>query len=165
MNNTQVLQSQTVLDTKSQTRKMDEERVSNFKKLDELASIDNQALFTAKGVFPFDLFPDTVYIDRNKISIHKHFFFFTKQLQSIMIRDTLTVVVEENLLFASLQIVDKVFPQETIQVRFLTKSDAKKIRWIVEALIVGLNENIDFTRIPNEDLIPKLLEIGKISTS
>lgn len=165
MDNTQGIKSQAVLGNKSQTRKIDEERVSNFKKLNELASIDNQALFTAKGVFPFDLFPDTVYIDRNKISIHKHFFFFTKQLQSIMIRDTLTIVVEENLLFASLQIVDKVFPQETIQVRFLTKSDAKKIRWIVEALIVGVNENIDFTRIPNADLIPKLLEIGKIRTT
>lgn len=165
MDNTHVIHPQTIIGNKSQSRKLDEERVSNFKKLDELASIDNQALFTAKGIFPFDLFPDSIYIDRNKISVHKHFFFFTKQLQSIMIRDTLTIVVEENLLFASLKIVDKVFPQDTIQVRFLTKSDAKKVRWIVEALIVGLNENIDFTRIPNQDLIPKLLEIGKIRTT
>jgi hypothetical protein len=130
-------------------------------KLTDLVSDTSQALFVCHTVFPFDLFPDTVTIDRNKITISKHFFFFQRSIQSIIITDLLTIVVEETLLFASLTIVDRLFHQDTIKVANLKKSDARKIRWLLEGLIIGKKEKIDLTKIPDKELIPKLIEVGK----
>lgn len=130
-------------------------------KLNDLAFVDNRALFVCCSVFPFDLFPDIITVDRNKITISKKYFFFTRSIQSIMIKDLLTIVVRESVLFATLEIVDKLFPQETIHVQYLQKRDTQRLRWLVEGLIVGEKEKIDFTKISNEELVPKLEEIGK----
>ncbi len=138
---------------------------SESKKLGDLVEKDSQALFICKTVFPFDLFPDTVTIDRNKITFSRHFFFYQRSIQSIIVTDLLTIVVEETLLFATLKIVDRLFHQETIEIDNLRKSDARRIRWLLEGLIIGKKEDIDFTKIPNEELIPKLEQIGKMKTS
>lgn len=138
---------------------------SESQKLADLVDVDHQALLICRTVFPFDLFPDTISIDRNKITISKRFFFYQRSIQSIIVTDLLTIVVEETLLLASLKIVDRLFHQDAIEIANLRKGDARKIRWLLEGLIIGKKEKVDFTKISNEELVPKLVQIGKTKTS
>ncbi len=140
-------------------------RQENTQKLNALVNADNQALFTFQTVFPFDLFPDRISIDRNKITITKRYFFFDRAVQSILIKDLMTVIGEESLLFATLHIVDRLLPNKTITVMNLPKSDARTARRILEGLLISEKKGVDLTTIPNSELVPKLIEIGKTTIS
>ncbi len=163
--NIQSFETPALLGTAEYAHRHQQRKQKEVSKLDDLVFVDTRPLYSCKSVFPFDLFPDAVTVDRTKISIAKRFFFFTRQTQSILIPDLLTIIVEETLLLASLHIVDRHFPQETIDVWNLSKPDARRVRWIVEGLLIGNREKVDFTQIPNEELLPKLEEIGKSKTT
>lgn len=142
-------------------KQIEAENTAEIKKLNDLAHIDTSPLFTFRSVFPFDLFPNRVTIDRSKITVVDNLFFFTRQVQSLMIKDLMSVITHETLLLSSLHIIDRQYPQETIIVANLQKSDARKARRIIEGLIVADKEGVDLSRITNEQLIPKLEEIGR----
>lgn len=131
------------------------------KKLEELATVDNRALAQVQTIFPFQLFPTVVSVDRTKITINQQLFFFSRQIQGIMIKDLMSVVVETDLFFGTLQIVDRLFPQDTIVVRYLPKNPAIRMRRIIEGLIVAHQEKIDITKVSHEELVMKLEEIGR----
>lgn len=160
----QALQSQLFFAAAKNSSKT-QDTTSEMTKLEELSTSDHRALFVCRSCFPFDLFPDVITVDRNKITISQNFFFFTRSVQSIVITDLLTIIVDETLLFARLQIVDRLFHQDPIEVNTLLKSDARKLRWILEGLIIGKKEKIDFTKISNEELLPKLQRIGMTKTA
>lgn len=155
------MSSQAVLGTAFQAQEYEEQVSEEVAKLDELAYVDTTALFSCRAVFPFDLFPDTVTVDRNKVTISKKTFFFTRTTQSILIQDLMTVVVSESLLFATLEIVDRMYPQETIIVEYLPKESARRVRWLIEGLIVAQKQKIDLSKIPREELLVKIEKIGK----
>jgi len=138
---------------------------SEGEKLDTLAYADDSALFVCKTVFPFDLFPDVITIDRNKITVSKRYFLSTRTTQSMMIKDVMTIVVQEAFLFATLEVVDRMLPHQKITVGPLTKDDARMVRKIVEGLLICDKEKIDLSQIPSEDLIPRLEQIGKTKTT
>lgn len=130
--------------------------------LKQLAQADSTPLLSFQSVFPFDLFPDRITIDRNKVTVIRHIFFFESMVQSVLIKDIMTVVVEQSLLFASLQIVDRMPTRHTLTVVKLPKEEARQARWIIEGLIVSSQqEEMDLSSVPNDVLLPKLIEIGK----
>lgn len=141
------------------------ETIDASEKLRDLAGADTTPLFSFQTVFPFDLFPDQITIDRNKITINRHYFFFDRVIQSILITDVMTVIVGQSLLFASLQIVDRTPVRRVITLVKLPKEDARIARWIIEGLIVSTQQqDLDLTKISNAELLPKLIEIGKAKT-
>ncbi|MEP7167234.1 MAG: hypothetical protein ABI758_04615 [Candidatus Woesebacteria bacterium] len=138
---------------------------SSAKKLDDLAYLDDKALFVSTTVFPLDLFPDVLTVDRNKITISKRYFLSTRTTQSIMIKDIMTIVVQEAFLFATLVVVDRLLPHQAIKIGPLPKGDARKARWILEGLLISDKEKIDCSKIPTDELVPRLEQIGKTKTT
>jgi len=129
--------------------------------LDDLAQSDSRPLYVLTGVWPFDFFPTKIVIDRKKITFRDQLFFFTSQSQSILIADVMSVMVDTGLLFSSLSVIDRHFPQDTIVVKYLRDHEAKKARRLIQGLILADKENIDLTNVPDDQLIEKLEEIGK----
>ena len=134
-------------------------------KLEELAQIDNKALFSCTTQFPFTIFPTVVTVDRNKVTIRDYFFFISRQIYSLHIQNIMTIAVSEALLFSQIELVHTQFPDEKIKVNYLSKDDARKFQLIVQGLIVADKEGIDMTAIPHSNLIDKLEQVGHTAVS
>lgn len=134
---------------------------SNEKKLDQLVQQSGRVIIDIKSVFPFVFFPDELVIDETKVSVHTNYFFYTKEVRSIEYKDIFNVVINQGILFARIEIVDRYFSQQTIIVDFLKKREAILARRIIQGLIISKKENIDTRSISTHDLIVKLSRIGK----
>jgi hypothetical protein len=121
----------------------------------------NEILITAQTVFPFTLFPDTITIDRSNLTVSHRFFFKTAQVTSIRIEDILNTTANIGPLFGSLKIATRFYGTDKIyQVNYLRRTDALRIKQILQGYIIALQKEIDCTSLPTKELARLLSELG-----
>ncbi len=133
--------------------------------LNILASRSDKVLLSAKTIFPFDLFPDTLTIDANKVNIVQKIFFWSEVATSILLKEIMDVRVESALFFGKLVIDYGPHPLKisTVEVAKMWKSDALKAKEIIEGiLVVYRSENINTTELKPEETLDEIKEVGKI---
>lgn len=161
---------QTIDDAESEAQKdllkdsiKDEEKIGE--KLDSLTDLAELVLFRTKSTNPIDLFPDEIIVDLNKISIIFNQFFLSSRVHSVMIKDVSDIFIETGFIWAKLIIVDRGFIENTVEVEFLNKEEALKIRRLVQGLVIAWQQEIDFTKLSkelsSEEIIEKLEKLGK----
>ncbi len=138
---------------------------NQIKKLEKLADQSKEILLEIRTVFPFDFFPDTITIDRNKVNIISREFFKSAFINSIMIKNLKGAVAETSLFFATLMLIPDGYQQNPIKIKYLTRKDAFEARRIIQGLMVSHKENVDVSGVPPSDLKDKTSEIGKASPS
>jgi hypothetical protein len=134
-------------------------------KIESLLSKSSIPLFEAKTVWPFDFFPSTVTIDINQVNIIHGQFFLSDRRYSISIDNILDCLVDVSPFFGCLRIIDAGFSHNDIEIRYLKRADAMKARRIIQGLIIANKQKLDLITLPNEELLPKIEEIGKITIS
>ncbi len=97
-------------------------------KLHDAVKTANDILLKVETVFPFTLFPDTVTIDREKLSIAKREFFRVAHISGTPLDDIEAVDVDVGPFFGSMRITSKFFVNNTRRVRYLTREDAIKVQ-------------------------------------
>ncbi|HVF69064.1 MAG TPA: hypothetical protein VNA13_00715 [Xanthomonadales bacterium] len=135
------------------------------KDLDILVSRTEKILLSAKAIFPFDFFPNTITIDANKVNIKIKTFFFTETITSILIKEIMDVRVEVSLFMGKLIIDYGPHPLKisTVYVPTLWKSDALRAKEIIEGMLVIYRaENIDTTKLKPEETLEAIKEVGKV---
>jgi hypothetical protein len=144
------------------------EEEKSRQKLDDLIQRSEKVLLKISTVFPFDLFPNDIIVDENKVNIIKREFFWSEQIHSIMIREINDVIVESNPFFATLIILDEGYREQEIRVNYLWKSEAMKARRIIQGLMVSLKGlsspmlgSIENNHLSNQELVEKLETLGK----
>lgn len=130
-------------------------------KIRELAKKSSQILFTAKTVFPFDFFPDTLTINANKIDIVKSSFFASHQTSSIPIRDIANVELQTVPFFATLRIINIRYPMRPKVLRYLKKRDAIRAKNIIDGLLVALSQGADISELEPKKFIEEIEEVGR----
>jgi hypothetical protein len=142
-----------------ETVKESEKNISKFENIIEGSS---RELYRTKAVFPFDLFPDEVIIDMNKVNIIKKIFFFTQRVHGVFIQDITDIFVSTAPFFATLEIIDSGFIENSIKIPFLKIDDALKARRIIQGLIVAKKQAIDLSGLKDDkDLTTKLEALGE----
>lgn len=131
-------------------------------RLTQLVEKSHRILLEISTVFPFDPFPDKLTIDENKVNLINYEFFFSGRTHSVMIKDISDVLVDSGFFFAKLQIIDRGFVENSIELKFLWTEDAQKARRIIQGLIVAQNEGIDISKIETAELAQKLEKLGEI---
>lgn len=119
-------------------------------------------LFKATAVFPFDFFPDDIIVDFNKVTIVHRPFIFSEEVHSIAIEDIIDVLVETNILFGTVKIIDRGVSDNKIEIKFLWRKDAFKARRMVQGLLSTVREHVDLTHINATDLPRVIEEIGSV---
>lgn len=132
-----------------------------IEKLDTIQKASNQVLFHCRSVFPFNFFPDEVVVDKNKVDLVYGYFFFSKEVISIMLEDIRTVEVTSGPFFASLKIDIVGFEINPEPVRYLSKSCALEVRKIVVGLTKAKREEIELTEIKNPKVRSRTKNIGE----
>ncbi|MEO5950209.1 MAG: hypothetical protein ABIQ04_02060 [Candidatus Saccharimonadales bacterium] len=135
------------------------DRLSNLKKL---VKISHEILASSSTVMlPVNMFPDTIVVDRTKITITKRTFFWSASVIGIRIEDVLNVGISTGPLFGSLTISSRVMNStDHFEVNYLWRKDAEKLKHIIQGYIIAQHNSIDTKDLSREELIETLLEIG-----
>lgn len=131
------------------------------KDLRKIVSQSHEVLVSANTVFPLSLFPDTVTVDRTKVTITKRDFFWSSDVMSIRIEDVLNVSASVGPLFGSLTVASRVMSTiDHFQINHFWRNDAIRLKHIIQGYVIAQHNNIDTAHLNKKDLIDTLLELG-----
>lgn len=134
------------------------------KKLTEVAIKGHEILFKANTVFPFTLFPDTVTLDREKITFATRYFFRIAEITSVPVRDILSVKVDVGLFFGSVHTASRYFITNPKSVNWLWRRDAIRLQRLLQGYIIAHEQEIECGHIKKDKLLALLNDLGRGDT-
>jgi len=134
--------------------------VNQTDKLIGITQKTERPLLVVTGIWPFDLFPNTVKLDRKQVLIIERFFFKTIQVVSMPIEDILNVEMHAGPVFGSIDIVSRFFTDNHRKVNWLWKRDAIKMRRLIQGMVIAHKDKIDITKIDRRELIRLLYSLA-----
>lgn len=125
-----------------------------------------KVLITANTVFPFTPFPDTVIVDRTKVTIVQRTFFMTAKTISLRIEDILNVSTSVGPVFGSIRIATRVMSTvDHFEINYFWRRDAIQLKHVIQGYIIALHGERDIEHLSNEELIPMLSDLGHDSSA
>lgn len=137
----------------------------NHVKLVIAANESHRILLKATTVFPFNLFPDSVTIDREKLTFANRVFFRAAKIVSVPIRDILSVEADVGPLFGSVYITIRDSSTNPLSICYLWREDALKLQRLLQGYISAFEREIDCSRINESDLLELLNNLGQSDVS
>lgn len=126
------------------------------------AARDSQdVLIEAKTVFPFVLFPDSICVDREKLTITHRTFFGTADIKSVNIRDILSVQAKVGPFFGSLILSSKYFINNVQTISSLSRKDVLRFQRLIQGSLIVAHKGIDISNVEKEQLIMLLTDLGE----
>ena len=121
----------------------------------------HQVLAIARTVFPLTLFPDSVVVDRSKVTIIHRTFFWSAETISFQIEDILNVSASVGPFFGSLTIASRVMSTvDHFHVNYLWRRDAIALKHIIQGYIIAKHSHMDTEHLSQGDLVATLSELG-----
>lgn len=112
-------------------------------------------------ILPSNLFPDTVTVDRMKVTITEWTFFWSRRVVTLRIEDILNVAANLGLLFGSLTISSRVMNStDHYEINGFWNNDAIRLKHIIQGYMIALHQGIDVSTLSAERLVRKLAELG-----
>jgi hypothetical protein len=136
-------------------------QVQKARDLKKIVKRSQEVLMTANTVFPITIFPDTVTVDRTKVTINRRDFFWTSDVISFRIEDILNVSASVGPLFGSLTIASRVMSTvDHFQIKHLWRNDAFRLKHIIQGYVIAQHNSIDTAHLNTKELIDTLVELG-----
>jgi len=118
-------------------------------------------LVAADTVFPFTLFPHSIVIDREKVTIVNRTFFRTAEIVSIKIEDVLNVTADIGPFFGAVEVETRFFDPIRHSIKYLRRNDALKVKRILQGYVVALKKGIVCSGFSVQQLIQILDDLGQ----
>lgn len=131
---------------------------------DRLIDITEKAhdvLFKADTVWPFTMFPDTITLDREKLSVANRSFFRVAKIITVPITSLISAEADVGPLFGSLKMTSKYFINTEHSIHFLWRNDATEIHRLLQGFIIAQEKGLDVTDIELNDLKVLLHDLGQ----
>ncbi|HLG91249.1 MAG TPA: hypothetical protein VI336_03790 [Candidatus Saccharimonadales bacterium] len=125
-----------------------------------VAKKSHEILFKASTIFPFTLFPDTVTLDREKVSFASRYFFRVAKITSVPVRDILSVEADIGPFFGSVHTASRYFVTNPKSIRWLWRKDAIRLQRLLQGYIIVHEQEIDCDKIKRDELIKLLNDLG-----
>jgi hypothetical protein len=107
------------------------------------------------------LFPDSINIDRRKITVIHRAFLGKSTVVSVPLADIHRVELSTGPLLGSLKIMARYFDDKPVTVNLLKKSDAFLIKRLLDGFIIAIERNIDCSSMSKSELIAMLKGLGQ----
>lgn len=146
----------------NQSAMLPEKQNNANQKLEDLANKADITLLKVSTVFPFTFFTHDIIIDPYKVNIIFREFFWSEHIHSIMVKDILDVVVETSVFFATIRIVDQGYIENSVDIAYLKKEDALKVRKIIQGLVIAHRQAVDLSILKPADIRDKSEELGQV---
>lgn len=122
----------------------------------------HDVLLSATTVFPFTLFPDTLTLDREKLTISHRLFFRVAEVISIRIEDILNVTADVGPFFGSVKVSTRFFDaRKPYEVNYLWRQDALRIKRVTQGYIIAMQKGIDCSPLKSKELADMLDKLGQ----
>ncbi|HSW88703.1 MAG TPA: hypothetical protein VLG12_06090 [Candidatus Saccharimonadales bacterium] len=131
--------------------------------LENLRKKSKRIITSISSVFPFELFPSTIEVEDNKVTVIFRQFFWSSQTQSMDMQDISNTFLETAPFFATLRIITRSFVENSIKIPWLKRGEANHTRNIIEGLRIFSQERIDTSKYELKDLIKKLESLSTIN--
>lgn len=132
----------------------------SMQELREAIRGSNEILATATT--PFKFFPDTLTLDRAKLTVTKRSFFRTADVMSMRIEDVLNVTASIGPLVGSVTFSSRVFNnQKPYTVGMFWRKDAIRLKRITQGYVIALQRGIDCSSLSAPALIAMLDQLGE----
>ncbi len=106
--------------------------------------------------FPFDFSPTTINIEEARVTIINRGYFYSSQVHSIDIKDITNIFINTSYYFAQLVIISRTFSENNIEVNFLWKNEAIRMRRIIEGLRMFKDNKVDTSKYTQSELLRSL---------
>ncbi len=128
-------------------------------KLDALSHETESVIYELSSAFPFQIFPDKLIIDKNKVTVVRKSLLM-KRIFPILMEDIQTVKVNRGPIFASLELEVRGFERNPSPTIFLWPEHASKAEQYILGLIKAKREGVDLTKLTVKDIKTKVERIG-----
>lgn len=120
----------------------------------------NEVLATATTVLK--LFPDTLTVDRAKLTVTKRTFFQTAEVMSMRIEDVMNVTCKLGPFLGSVTIHSRIIgDQQPYTIGLFTRKDAMYLKRITQGYVIAMQRHIDCSALPANELIVMLDQLGQ----
>lgn len=148
----------------TEKQKSDKKKEKVEKEFENAVKQSNEVLAEATTVFPFTLFPDTLTVDRTKLTITQRTFFMTSKVLTIHIEDVLNLTVNIGPLFGSLTIALKGLTSEDhVSMNYFWRKDAIHLKHVIQGHTIARRDKLDYKSMDKNKLIETLIHLGKDS--
>lgn len=142
--------------------KLNKSSVDRANNLADVLSLSNQILARANTIFPLDLFPDSIVLDRAKLTVVRRTFFFTEDVMSIRIEDILNASAAVGPFFGSVTIATRVLSSnDHFTIYKLWRKDALHLKHMIQGYVIARHNNISCDHLSREEMIRTLVELGR----
>lgn len=145
-------------------KELAKQEVEELPKIEALKRMKDRELMRIKTVFPFVFFSDYLIVEENKLTFVWSVFFWSKDIRSILLKDISNVTLETGLFFAKINVIDRYFAKDNMEIEYLPKEKALEARRLIQGLIVSIRENIDYSDIPKHEVIKHAMKLGEADT-
>lgn len=128
-------------------------------KLESLAADSDNIICSVKTVFPFQIFPSVLSVEKTKI-IFIRYFFLGHQAESMLINNISSVKLENAYFLSSIEIVNNIPYSPKIVIPYLPSREAREVVEIIQGLMIAYETKTDVTNITSEDLVDPMKKIG-----
>jgi hypothetical protein len=138
-----------------------EKELEDADKLKKMVKRSHQVLANVRTVFPLTLFPDSLTVDRTKVTITYRSFFWSSRVISFQIEDVLNVSSGVGPLFGSLTVASRVMSTvDHFTINYLWRSDAIFLKRLIQGHIIAKNNKLETDQLTRREMIEMLCELG-----
>ncbi len=121
-----------------------------------------EVMAEATTLFPFSLFPDSLTLDRTKVTITKRAFFQMAETQSFRVEDILSASCTVGPFLGSVMIISRVMNKEQeISIGPFWRSEAEHMKRIVHGYVIAKQRGIDTSELETSELTEMLSRLGQ----
>lgn len=123
----------------------------------------NELLFKFIAVFPLDLFPDEVTLDKLKITIVKRDFFFSKRIITFPMSGSMNIQIFRGPITSTVLIDDtSTIHQDPIPIKNVWLSDALRFHDLVQGMVIGMKQGVDLMSLSKDEIIENAERWGSV---
>jgi hypothetical protein len=127
----------------------------------DVADKSMDVLFECQTIFPFTLVPDTITLDREKLTIAKRLFWRTANITSTPVSEIMSVEANVGPLFGSIHLTFRFFTDNTKTITYLKRQDTLDFQKLLHGYIIAQRKEIDTSHIKSPELKQLLMELGQ----
>lgn len=145
---------------------LDDENEAKIRHIKQVVKQSHEILAAARTVIlPVNLFPDSIHVDRTKVTITRRTFFWTSQVITTRIEDILSVTSNFGPIFGSLTISTRVMNStDHYEINYFWRKDAVYLKQLIQGYVIAQHNKIETSHMSASELVKTLLEIGQDST-
>jgi len=136
-----------------------------YNQIQHIVSRSHEVLASAQTVLlPNNLFPDSIVLDRSKLTIIKRSFFWSAETLTVRIEDILNVSSNIGPFFGSITISIRIMNStDHYEIGGFLRKDAKYLKEIIQGYMIALHSKVNTGHLTKEELVDTLLALGRDS--